>query len=140
MRAQRHGKDVAHFAVEIRQVALRMIDRADRDVGQSRETLGQQAQGDALAGARIAVDHREAAFADLGVLDAPAEVLDPRRHIDRLGRQFGREGIPLQPVQGEQFLVHAGSLSGGGQIRRRQAGGGVVGEQLAQQRRDARRR
>jgi len=62
-----------------------MCDRANRDVGDARKPIGEQAQGDALAGTGIAVDHREAAFSDLGVLDAPAEVLHARRHVDRLG-------------------------------------------------------
>jgi hypothetical protein len=114
VRPQGHGKDIAHFAIEIRQVALRMVDRADGDVRQASQTIVQEAQGDAFAGARIAVDHREAAFADLGVLDSPAEVLDPGRHKERLDRQFGGEGIPLQPVEGEEPRVHAGSWSSEG--------------------------
>ncbi len=78
------------------------------------QQLAERVIGNALAGAWVAVDHREATLLDLGVLDPPAEVLHPRRHINRLGRQFGGEGIPLQPVEGEEFLVHAGSLSAGG--------------------------
>ena len=144
VRAQRHAEEVAQLAVEVGQVALRMVEGADGDVGQARQALGEQAQRHALAGARVAVDHGEAALADLRVLDAPAEVLELGRHVERLGRQLGREGIPLQPVQGQQFLVHAGrswvSVDWAGQIGRRQAGGGVLGEQLAQQRRDARGR
>jgi hypothetical protein len=43
------------------------------------------------------MDHRKAAFADLGLLDPPAEVLDPGRHIDGLGRQFGEKGFHFSP-------------------------------------------
>ena len=64
-----------------------------------------------LPRARVAMDHGKAAFADLRLLDAPAEVLDTGRHIHRLGRQFWREGIPFEPIEGQQCLVHAGSLS-----------------------------
>ena len=75
VRAQRHGEDVAEFAVQVGQAALRMIDDAHVDVGQPGEAIGEQAQRHTFARARIAVDHREAALADLRVLDAPAEVL-----------------------------------------------------------------
>lgn len=59
------------------------------------------------------MDHREAAFADLRMLDAPAEVLDPGRNEDRLGRQLGGERMPLQSIESQEFLVHAHSLSVG---------------------------
>jgi hypothetical protein len=144
VRAQRHAKEIAHLAIEVGEVALRMGDRPDGEIGQPRQALGQQTQRHAFARARVAVDHREAALADQPVLDAPAEVLEARRHMDRLGGHLGREGVPLEPVEGEQFGVHARSCSAGGsgdrQIGRRQAGGGVVGEQLGEQRRHARRR
>ena len=60
-------------------------------------------------------------------------------HEQGFERQLDGEGVPLQAVEGEQFLGHAGGSSGagGGQIGRRQPGGGVVGHELAQQRRDA---
>jgi hypothetical protein len=49
MRAQGNGKDVAHLAIEVGEVALRVIDRTHRDIGQARETLRQEAQSNALA-------------------------------------------------------------------------------------------
>ena len=98
---QRHREDVSQLAIEIRQIALRVIDRADSQVGEFLEPFGQQAQHDALAAARIAVDHGEAALANLRMLDAPAEALDLRRHVNRVDRQFRGEGVPFEPVQGE---------------------------------------
>jgi hypothetical protein len=62
-----------------------MIDRADRHIRQARKALGQEAQGHALPGARIAMNHREAALANQCVLDAPAEVLNSGRYEDGLG-------------------------------------------------------
>lgn len=91
-----------------------MAQGADGNVGQARESLGEKAQDHALAAARIAVDHGEAALVDLSLLDAPAKALHLGRHEDRLGGQFGGEGIELQPIEGEQFLAHVGSLSGVG--------------------------
>jgi len=38
--------------------------RADEDIGESAEALGEQAQGDALSGARVAGEHGEAAIGD----------------------------------------------------------------------------
>jgi hypothetical protein len=114
VRAQRHAKEIAHLAIEVGEVALRMGDRPDGEIGQPRQALGQQTQRHAFARARVAVDHREAALADQPLLDAPAEVLEARRHMDRLGGHLGREGVPLEPVEGEQFGVHARSCSAGG--------------------------
>ena len=96
-----HGEDIAQFAIEIIQIALRVIDCANGDIRQFFEAFGEQAQDDALAAARIAVNHGKAAFANLRMFNAPAEVLNLRRHIDRFGWQLGGEGIPFQPIEGE---------------------------------------
>jgi len=77
---------------------LRVVDRTDGNIGEFFKPFGKQAQDDALAATRIAVDHGEAALANLRVLDAPAEVLDLPGHVNRIDRQFGREGIPFEPV------------------------------------------
>jgi len=56
VRAQRDGEAVAQLPVEVGQVALRVIERPHAHAGEFGQALGQQAQCDALAGARIAVD------------------------------------------------------------------------------------
>jgi hypothetical protein len=106
--AHPHGdaEDVAELPIEVAQVALRMMDDTHAQVAESGEALGEQAHDDAFARARVAVDEREAALAQVRLLDAPAEVLDLRGHIERLGRHVGGKGVPFQAVQGEQSLVH----------------------------------
>ena len=42
VRAQRHGEHVAEFAVEVRQVALRMADGGELHIEQPPQALGQQ--------------------------------------------------------------------------------------------------
>ncbi len=104
--SQGNAEDVAHLAVEIGQVALWMMDGRHGQVAHARQAIREQAQRHALARAGVAMDHGKAALADLGVLDAPAEVLHARGHVDGLGGQLLGEGIPFDPVQGEQFVVH----------------------------------
>jgi hypothetical protein len=70
---ERHAEEVAELAVEVHGAALGMLDGADDDVGQGAEPLGEQAQGDALAGARVAGEHGEAAVGD-AELDAPEKL------------------------------------------------------------------
>ena len=77
--AARIRERFAELAVEVGQVALRVADGGQLDVGQPRQALRQHPQGHALARAGIAVDQREAALAHLSVLDAPAKALQPGR-------------------------------------------------------------
>src|SRR5665213_1198867 len=98
------GEDVAEFAIEVAQAALRMVDDADREVRQASEALSEQAHDDALAGTGVAMDQREATLAQVRLFDAPAEVLDLRGHIERLGRHLRGEGVPFEAIQGQQFL------------------------------------
>ena len=72
-----------------------------------REPLGEHAQHDALAGARITVDQGEAALAQIRLLDAPAEVRDLRREVQRFAGYLGGERIELQTIEGQEFWVHA---------------------------------
>src|ERR1700676_4601879 len=77
-------EDIAEFAIKIAQVALRMMDDADREVRQASEALGEQSHDDALAGTGVTMDQGEAPLAQVRLFDAPAEVLDFGRHIERL--------------------------------------------------------
>ena len=79
-----------------------MLDGADDDVGQGAEALGEQAQGDALAGAGVAGEHGEAAVGD-AELDAAEEAVDGGRGEERLGGDVGAEGVKLQAVEREQL-------------------------------------
>jgi hypothetical protein len=84
-------------------------ERAHLDFRQTPESLGEQAQHDALAAARIARQQREAAFLELGLLDAAHEVLDGGRGEQALGRHIRRERIPLERKGGEIRIVHDSS-------------------------------
>ena len=66
--ADADGEDIAQFAVEVGQVALRVADHADGQVVAAGQAVGEHAQGDAFAGAGFAVDQGEAALAHQGVL------------------------------------------------------------------------
>lgn len=86
-----------------------MMDDADREVRQASQTLGEQAHDDTLAGTGVAMDQGEAALAQVRLFDAPAEVLDLRWYIERLGGYLRGEGVPFQAIQGQQLLVHTAS-------------------------------
>ena len=66
------AEQVAHLAIEIGEIGLGPAAHADLDVTLLGEPLGENPQGDRLAGAGRAGDEGEAAFADQ-LLDAPAE-------------------------------------------------------------------
>src|SRR5262249_35803099 len=61
---QRDVEEIPKLPVEVRYIALRMIDAGNGPVLDVGKTLLKQAHDDALAGSRIAMDQREAAFAD----------------------------------------------------------------------------
>jgi hypothetical protein len=50
---ERHGEELSELAVEVHGAALGMLDGANQDVGQGAKPLGQKAQGDAFARARV---------------------------------------------------------------------------------------
>ena len=85
-----------------------MVDGTDRDVGHVGQALSEQTQHHAFARAGVAVNHGKAAFADLRVFDTPTKILDLWRHEYRFGGQLWREGIELQPIKGQQFVIHTG--------------------------------
>ena len=86
-----------------------MAEHADGQIGALGQPVGEHAQSDAFAGAGVAVDQGEAALAHLGLLDAPAEVLQLRCDEQRFGGEFRREGIPLQAIQSQQLMIHSDS-------------------------------
>jgi hypothetical protein len=53
-------EDIAEFTIEVAQVALRMVDDADRQIRQTGQALGKQTHDDTLAGTGLAVDQGEA--------------------------------------------------------------------------------
>jgi hypothetical protein len=119
VRAQLHGEQITELAVEVGEVGARVRECGDGQIRHGGEALGDQAQRHALARTDVAADQREAAFAHERVLDTPGEVLHRRREAQRLGGQFGREGIPLQTIKGEQLLVHrSGSSARGASLDR----------------------
>jgi len=64
------------LTVKVAQLALWMMDDADRQIGQAREALGEHSHDNTLSRARVAMNEREASLAQMRLLDAPAEVLD----------------------------------------------------------------
>ena len=102
------AEQVAHLAIEIGEIGLGPAAHADLDVTLLGEPLGENPQGDRLAGAGSPGDEGEAAFADQ-LLDAPAERRDARRDMKRLHRHVGRKRIPFEAVEREHLLVHVSS-------------------------------
>ena len=106
--AELDAEQVAHLAIEVGEIGLGPAAQADLDVTLLREPLGENAQGDRLAGAGSPGDEGEAAFANQ-LLDAPAERLDAPRGMERLDRHVGRKWIPFEAIEREQLLVHVSS-------------------------------
>jgi hypothetical protein len=52
------------------------------------------------------VDQSKTAFAQMCLFDAPAEVLDLRRHIERLDRHLRGERVVFEAIQSEELLIH----------------------------------
>ena len=128
VRGQLDAEQIAHLAVEVGKAGLRPADDADLDVALGAKALGEDAQGDRLAGAGRAGDEGEAAFAD-ELLDAPAERSMRRVTCKRLDRHVGCERVPFEAIEREHLLVHgSSSLVVLGQIGRRQTGGGLLVE------------
>src|SRR5262249_35756248 len=69
-----------------------------------REPLARDAQRDGLACARTSSAESKTALGG-ELLAPPAEGLDARRHVKRLGRHVGSERVPLEAVECQQLLV-----------------------------------
>jgi len=101
----------AQLAVEVGEARLGSGDDTGGDVGERLKVVREQAQGSGLAGAGIAGDEGEAALAHQG-LHAPAEVFEWGWSPEGLDRDVGREGIPLEPVEGMQVAHQRSSWCG----------------------------
>ena len=112
---ERHPEEVPELAVEVGDPALRPGEQRHLHVAERRQPLDEQAQGDTLADAGLAGDQRKAPLAGEG-LDAPAEMLHPRRQPQGLRRHVGRKGIPLESVEGQQLRRHQISSSSTGAV------------------------
>jgi hypothetical protein len=89
-----------------------MGERADGEVAQAGEPLGQQAQDHALAGAGVAGDEREAPLADVTLLDAPMRQQKTSILAVVASASDGKsatKGFHLRPYRARSFLVMCAS-------------------------------
>ena len=56
------AEEISELTIEVAQVALRMMDDADRQIGQPRKALGEHSHDNTLSGAGVAMNEREAPF------------------------------------------------------------------------------
>ena len=82
-----------------------MLDDADDDITEPIESLLQESEGDALAGAGVAGDHHVAAVGD-AEFDTAQERVKGRRDVDRLDRHVGTERMELQSIGLQQGSSH----------------------------------
>ncbi len=107
-----HQVDAEHpadLAVEVGQPGRGVGDGTDPEPVRAAEAVGEHAQRHALSGAGLAGDQREAALAHKMMLDSEAEAVDGGAHHEAVDRKVGGEGVPFEPVEGEQLAVHDGS-------------------------------
>jgi hypothetical protein len=105
VRLEGYGEEVAEFAVEVHGAGLGMLDVADDQVGPGLETLAEQAEGDALAGARVAGDHDVSTVGD-AEFDTSQEGIDGRTGMEGLDGHVRAKGIELEAVEGLQLGTH----------------------------------
>ena len=103
---ERNTEQVAELTIEVHGARLGVLDGADDDVAQSGEALAEQAQGDTLAGTRVAGDHDIAAISD-AELDAAQEGIDGGCDVQRFDGDVGAERVELQAVEGLQLWIHS---------------------------------
>jgi hypothetical protein len=92
------GEDVTELAIEVHGAALRVLEGANDDVGQSAKALSEQAKDDALAGARVSRDHGEAAIGD-AEFDAPEVAVDGGGDEECTHRDVGTKRMELESVE-----------------------------------------
>ena len=109
MRGERDSEEVSELAIEVHGAALRMLDGAHQDIGEGAQPLGEQTQGNALAGTGVAGQHGEATVRD-AQLDASDEAIDGGGGEESFVRHVGTKGVEFQSVEREQ-LAHDSSGS-----------------------------
>src|SRR6185436_10159481 len=103
--AEADTEEIAELPIEVADTALGMFDIADDHVGQSPQSIGEQAQGDGLAGPWVSGEQRESAVRD-AELDAAKEGVDHGRGVEGLGGDIRTEGGKLEPIEGEKLGGH----------------------------------
>jgi hypothetical protein len=99
VRGEGHAEEISELAVEVRGAALWMLESADEDIRERTKTLGEEAEGDALAGAGIPREEREAAVGDTE-LDAAKKGIDSGSWVKRVGGHVGPKRVQLESVEG----------------------------------------
>src|SRR5271169_193102 len=105
VRLQFDAEELAHLAIEVGDIGLWPADHADLDVALAGQMIGEDAQGSRFAGAGLSRHQSKAAFGSQ-MADASPERVDARANMQGAGRHGGGEGIPFEPIEGEQGLVH----------------------------------
>ena len=109
VRVQGKAEEVTELAIEIHGARLRVLNGADDDVGHGLQPFAEQAQGDALSGARVARDHDISAVGD-AELHAAEEGVDGGGGVQGLDGDVRAKGVEFQAVQRLQFVAHGCSL------------------------------
>jgi len=99
VRGKGDGEEVAELPIEVGGLALGMLGDAAKDVWNALEVMGEEPEGDAFAGARVAGNQDEAAVLDAGT-DAANKGIDGRRSVQSLDGYVGAEGVEFEAVQG----------------------------------------
>jgi hypothetical protein len=95
---------MTQFTVKVRQLSLGPGQSANGEIAQVGEPLGEQAQGGAFAGARVAHGQGEATFANL-LFDPPAKAFDGGRDPEGRSGQFGGNGVELEAIEAEELYI-----------------------------------
>jgi len=90
-----------------------VLEAADGDLAQVFGALGEDAKRDGLAGPGLTGDEGKPALVGEPMLDAPGEVLEPGREVQRLEGQVGGEGVELQAIEGLDIVIHDPSSGSG---------------------------
>ena len=103
------GEDISDFTIEVGEATLRSAEHADFEFGQLLKAVSEQPTDDGFSRARVSCDQGETAFAH-EIFKSEGERVDARRYKQGLRGNIGEKGVPLEPVEGEQFLGHGFSL------------------------------